>query len=72
MKLADEVRIVRKKAFLTQDEFAAKLSVASNTVNRWESGKSKPNITAMKKLVVFCKEHNIDSETLENSWVVEV
>ena len=39
--LARKVRELRSKLGLTQEQFAAKVRVTLNTVNRWESGKSK-------------------------------
>ena len=44
MSFSDEIMIIRQKSFLTQTEFAAKINVAYNTVNRWETGKSRPNM----------------------------
>ena len=45
------IRAVRKQ-FLnwTQKNFAKKLRISSSTVGRWESGKSKPSLMAMKKI----------------------
>lgn len=30
--------------FLSQDEFAKRINVSLSTVNRWEMGRSKPNL----------------------------
>ena len=68
MSFSDEIMIIRQKSFLTQTEFAAKINVAYNTVNRWETGKSRPNMTAMKKLKDFCDGHDIDFTALEEQW----
>jgi DNA-binding transcriptional regulator YiaG len=35
---------------LTQEQFAAKVGVTFSTVNRWESGKSKPSPLALKMI----------------------
>ena len=53
MNISTEIRTIRRKAFLTQIEFADELSVAFSTVNRWENGKGIPNNTAIKKLKFF-------------------
>jgi len=37
-------------------------------INRWEAGKSKANITAMKKLRGFCDAHGINFTVLEEQW----
>ena len=49
MSLSELVRNMRKRALLSQEEFAKLLNVSVGTINRWENGKTKPNITAMKK-----------------------
>lgn len=68
MSLSDEIAIVRKKAFLTQTEFAKELNVSFSTVNRWENRKGKPNLTAMKKIKSFCETHDISYMNLETEW----
>ena len=51
MGFSNEIMIIRQKAFMTQETFAKALNVAFSTVNRWEFGKTHPNMTAMKQ---FC------------------
>ena len=46
----NEVKELRKRLGLTQDEFAVQLGVAPFTVRRWESGKTKPSRMAQKLL----------------------
>ena len=46
--LSEQIKKARQKAFLSQDAFAKELGVAYSTINRWETGKSKPNLSAMK------------------------
>lgn len=69
MELSDEIRIIRQKAFMTQEEFARALGVAFSTVNRWEVGKSRPNISAMKNIKKFCDESSISFDSLQNKWL---
>lgn len=69
MDLSNEIKIIRQKAFMTQEAFAKALSVAFSTVNRWESGKTHPNMTAMKQLKIFCDENNISFDELQNAWL---
>ena len=69
MNLSNEIRIIRQKAFMTQESFAKALNVAFSTVNRWESGKTHPNMTAMKQLKLFCDENNISFDELQNAWL---
>ena len=69
MDLSNEIKIIRQKAFMTQEAFAKTLDVAFSTVNRWESGKTHPNMTAMKQLKTFCDENNISFDELQNAWL---
>ena len=45
-----EIKEMRSKLGLTQEQFAAKIGVTFCTVNRWESGKSKPSPLAMRQI----------------------
>lgn len=54
--LSELIRIMRKKALLSQEDFAKVLNVSVGTINRWENAKTKPNITAMKKSRHFVRK----------------
>ena len=56
---------IRRKAFLTQEAFAKQIGVSYTTVNRWETGKSKPNLKAMKLIDDYCKKNSIDFDVSE-------
>ena len=60
MSFGSDIKSVRQKSLLSQEAFAQELGVSFATVNRWESGKSKPSYKAMKQIDDFCKSHNID------------
>ena len=49
-ELARKIKGLRSKMGLTQEQFAAKVGVTFSTVNRWESGKSKPSPLATKQI----------------------
>ena len=49
MSLSDSIKLIRQKTLLNQQEFADELKVGLTTVNRWEVGKSIPNLSAMKR-----------------------
>lgn len=68
MDFPKEIKRIRQRSFLTQQEFADVIGVAFSTVNRWESGRSKPNLKAMKSINTFCLDNNIPYEVLEASW----
>ena len=71
MALHELPRTMRKKALLSQEDFAKELHVSVGTINRWENGKTKPNITAMKKIKVFCVGKAIPFEEIETEWLRE-
>ena len=60
MDFCKDIKLIRQKSLLSQEAFAKTLGVSFTTVNRWESGKSKPSYRTMKLIDDFCKEHNID------------
>lgn len=68
MTYSNEIKKIRQKCFLSQEAFAKELEVSFSSVNRWEGGKSKPNMIAMKKIKVFCESHDIDFGDLEKAW----
>lgn len=71
MSLAEEIRRTRKKALLSQEDFAKELHVTVGTINRWGNGKTRPNITAMKAIKTFCKDKEFSYESIENKWIEE-
>ncbi len=69
MSLSELVRNMRKRALLSQEEFAKLLNVSVGTINRWENGKTKPNITAMKKIKTYCENRDFPFEEIESEWL---
>ena len=53
---------------MSQEVFADKLCVSVATINRWENGKSKPNLTALKNIKQFCEEYNLSYSEIEDEW----
>lgn len=60
MPFSDEIKKIRQKQFMSQSDFAHMLGVSFTTVNRWETGKSKPSYKAMKTIDSYCKKNGID------------
>ena len=60
MSFSDDIRVIRQKCFLSQEAFAKELGVSFATVNRWESGKTKPTYRTMKLIDAFCKKNGIE------------
>lgn len=53
---------------MSQENFAAELNVSVSTINRWETGKVKPNLSAMKSIKDFCEKHDLSYENIEDEW----
>lgn len=60
MSFSEDIKRVRRNSFLTQEEFAKEIGVSFATVNRWETGKAKPNLKTMKLIDDYCKRNNIN------------
>lgn len=69
MQLSIALRTIRQKAFMTQECFAHEVGVTASTINRWEHGKAKPNLTAMKNLKTFCEKYSLDYPLLNNTCI---
>jgi len=68
MSFAEELKSIRQHCFLSQEAFARELNVSFSSVNRWESGRAKPNLAAIKSIRDFCDSHHIDFSVLEKAW----
>ena len=71
MSLSDEIILIRKKGLCTQMEFAERIGVSFSTVNRWETGKMRPNVSKMKRLKAYCEALNIEFGNVEDAWLAE-
>ena len=60
MSFSNDIKMIRHKCLMSQIEFAEALGVSFATVNRWESGRSKPNFKTMKLINSFCEAKGID------------
>ena len=69
MRFAENVKQMRQRLFFSQEAFAKELNVNLTTVSRWETGKSKPNMSTMRQIKEFCEKNNADYEPLESSWL---
>lgn len=69
MSFSEDIKRIRRKAFLSQEDFAKEIGVSYTTINRWETGKSKPNLKAMKLIDIYCKRNSIDFDVSEEVWI---
>lgn len=44
MTYSEEIKKIHQKYFLSQEAFEREIGVSFSSVNRWEGGKSKPNM----------------------------
>lgn len=50
MELKKKLKYLRKQKGLTQEDLAEKLNVSRQSVTKWESGKSLPNLENIKEI----------------------
>lgn len=58
--LKDNLKTLRKNKGLSQEELSVKLNVVRQTISKWESGETIPDIDSLKKLAVLL-EFSIDN-----------
>ena len=54
------IKRMRRLAGMSQEQFAKELSTTPVSINRWENGKTIPNLMAQNQLLEFCKKYNIE------------
>ena len=69
MTFAEELRRIRQRSFLSQEAFAKEVNVSFSTVNRWKTGKTRPNLMAMKSIKYYCEKNKVDFDRLEELWL---
>jgi putative transcriptional regulator len=65
MGFPEDIKKIRRKEFMSQEEFAKAVGVSFATVNRWETGKAKPNLKTMKLIDEYCKKRKIEFDISE-------
>lgn len=68
MDISEAIKNVRLEGILSQEAFAKEIGVSQITINRWETGKSVPNYSAMKRLLAYCEQNKISGEELSDLW----
>ena len=72
MALSVSIKVLRQKSLMSQMTFAKELNVSPTTVNRWETGKVKPNLTAMKAIKTFCERNGYSYSDIENEHKIQL
>lgn len=69
MNFSSQIKDIRQKCYLSQEMFAKELGVSFATINRLESGKTKPSYKTLKSIADFCQKNNITFEYKENNQI---
>jgi putative transcriptional regulator len=64
MAFSDQIKSIRKKLNVSQDQLAKELNVSFSTINRWENGHTIPNKLTKSVLYEFCKRNGIGIDLL--------
>ena len=59
------IKKIRTEKLLTQKEFAQRVGVSLFAVRMWEQGKRNPSLRHQRKILDFCKKHEIDIEKIK-------
>lgn len=62
MTFAEQVKDIRKRLYLSQQNLAEELNISFATINRWEGGKHDPSWQMKKKFYDYCSKMNIKFE----------
>ena len=62
MDWAKNIKKLREKMLLTQQEFADFLGVSFNSISRYENGKFEPTMKIKRQLMTLFKKYNIVKE----------
>lgn len=65
MAFSEDIKRIRRKAFLTQEDFAKEIGVSCITITRWETGKAKPNLKTMRLIDNYCKKNAIEFDVCD-------
>ena len=62
MTLKDQLKYVRRKLRLTQDQLAHQTGISKATIVRWESNDIEPQMNSYGKFIDFCEKNGIKFE----------
>ena len=69
VKIAALIREARQLLQLSQVEFASKIGVSFQSVNRWENGRNRPIPLALKQIERLLHEMGKPGEKLYRLWL---
>lgn len=62
MDYSNDLKKLREKMLLTQEEFGKLIGVSFETVNRWENGRHTPTMKAKRKISKLANKYEIFSD----------
>lgn len=62
MHYAEMIKDIRIRTLKSQKSFANEIGVSYSTINRLERRRTKPSFQTLRKISVYCKNHNIETE----------
>jgi len=62
--MGEQIRQLRRRAFLSQRELAAKLNLTTQAVHMWECGHRRPSLASLRKLAVALPNARAEIEAL--------
>lgn len=69
MKFGENLKALRKKSKMSQDELAEKVMVSRQSVSKWENGESYPE---MNNILQLCKIFRCDINDLVNDAIIDI
>jgi DNA-binding transcriptional regulator YiaG len=67
MDFQDQVKFVRMRLQLSQEELARQMGISFATVSRWERESRKPQLALLGKFYSFCQRKGIEIDLSDNS-----
>ena len=67
--LPDTIKKCVRNSLCHKKNLQKELNVSVLTINRWETGKAKPNLIALKSLKHFCETNDLTFDVLESEWL---
>ena len=61
MQLSEKLQLLRGKSGMSQEELAEKLGISRQSISKWESGQSVPDL---KKLIILSDIYNVTIDSL--------
>ena len=61
MQISEKLQLLRSKTGMSQEELAERLGISRQSISKWESGQSVPDL---KKLIILSEIYNVTIDSL--------